>query len=84
MKKREISRAPMNWESLALPIILMLTGLILVIGSVLGVLSLDRIQNLWPGAVIVIGLTELVNLSDANTAAIQNLNQYRKEDHRAR
>ena len=49
-----------DWESIALPVILMMTGLILVGGDYLGVLSLDGIQNLWPMAVIVIGLTELV------------------------
>lgn len=55
----------MDWESVALPIILMTTGLILVAGDYLGVLSLDRIQNLWPMAVIVIGLTELISTPKA-------------------
>ena len=50
----------LDWESIALPLILMMTGLILVGGDYLGLLSLDGIQNLWPMAVIVIGLTELV------------------------
>ncbi len=60
MKKNESSSRHMDWESIALPIILMMTGLILVGGDYFGVLSLDGIQNLWPMAVIVIGLTELM------------------------
>ncbi|MGA8028637.1 MAG: hypothetical protein WB992_15950 [Bryobacteraceae bacterium] len=48
-----------DFSSVALPVVLMLTGLVIVGGDWFGVLSLDRIQNLWPGAVIVIGLAEL-------------------------
>ncbi len=54
MKRREL-------ESLILPVILLLTGLILVGGDRVGILSLDRIQNLWPVAVILVGLADLVN-----------------------
>lgn len=49
-----------DWESIALPIILMITGFVLLSGDYLGVLSLDRIQNLWPVALITIGLAELM------------------------
>ena len=52
----------MDWESVVIPIILMLTGVILLVGDRLGVLSLDRIQNLWPVGVILIGLTELARV----------------------
>ena len=52
MKRREL-------ESLILPVILLLTGLILVGGDRMGILSLDRIQNLWPVALILVGLTDL-------------------------
>jgi len=60
MERNQISNWKQDWESIALPIILMLTGLVLVAGSGLGVVSLDRIQNLWPVALILIGLTELL------------------------
>lgn len=54
-----------DWEGLAVPVVLILTGLVLLGGDRLGILSLDRIQNLWPVAVIAIGLMELVPLSDS-------------------
>lgn len=50
-------------ESLILPVILLLTGLILVGGDRVGILSLDRIQNLWPVAFILVGLTDLLSSS---------------------
>jgi hypothetical protein len=53
MKRKEL-------ESLILPVILLLTGLILIGGDRVGILSLDRIQNLWPVAVILVGLSDLL------------------------
>ena len=49
-----------EWETVALPMVLILTGLILVGGDLAGVLSLDRIQNCWPVALISIGVLELL------------------------
>ena len=49
-----------DWESIVLPIVLMITGVVLLGGDYVGMLSLDRIQNLWPVALITIGLTELL------------------------
>ena len=49
-----------DWENIALPIILILTGLVLLGAGLAGWLSLDRIQNLWPAAIILIGLAELL------------------------
>ena len=60
MERNRKANWKQNWESLALPIILMLTGLVLLIASGLGVVSLDRIQNLWPEALVLVGLTELI------------------------
>jgi len=65
MERNQVSNWKQNWEGLALPIILMLTGLVLLAGSGLGVVSLDRIQNLWPSALILIGLSELVPYGDS-------------------
>ena len=48
-----------DWESVALPIAMILTGLVLVGGDLVGLLSLDRIQNCWPMALIAIGVMEL-------------------------
>lgn len=49
-----------DWQSIALPIILMVTGIVLLAGNFLGFLSLARIENLWPEAVIAIGVIELL------------------------
>lgn len=62
MKKNHHPTGRMDWESVVIPIVLMLTGLILLAGDHFGILSLDRIQNLWPLAVILIGLTELTRV----------------------
>ena len=48
-----------SWQNIAIPIVLLLTGLILVGGDGMGVLSLDRIQNFWPLALIAVGVMEL-------------------------
>ena len=49
-----------DWQSLAAPLVLILTGLLLMTGDGLGILSLADIQNLWPVALILIGLSEFV------------------------
>jgi hypothetical protein len=49
-----------DWQSLVLPLVLMTVGAILVAGDGFGLLSFDRMQNLWPVAVILIGLAELM------------------------
>ncbi len=57
-----------QWQDIALPIVLMVTGLILLGGDYLGMLSLDRIQNLWPLALIVIGFLDLAPRNTTNSA----------------
>jgi len=47
------------WQNLAIPIVLLVTGLVLIGGDGLGVLSLDSIQSFWPVALIVVGVLEL-------------------------
>jgi hypothetical protein len=59
MERNQVSNWKQDWEDIALPIILMVTGLVLLGGSGLGMVSLDRIQNLWPVALILVGLSEL-------------------------
>jgi len=49
-----------SWQNVAIPIVFLLTGLVLVGGDSLGLLSLDRIQNLWPLSIILVGVLELV------------------------
>ena len=48
-----------DWQTVAVAVVLMATGLVLVGGDLFGMLSLDRIQNLWPAALIIIGLIDL-------------------------
>jgi hypothetical protein len=60
MLQTGLSRLRSDWQGILLPVVLVLTGLILVGGDLMGVLSLDRIQNYWPVAVIVVGLTDLI------------------------
>jgi hypothetical protein len=48
-----------SWQNLAIPMVVLLTGLILVVGDGVGLLSLDRIQNLWPLAIVAVGVMEL-------------------------
>lgn len=55
-----MKRSTTDWENIALPIILIITGLVLMGAGLLGWLSLDKIQNLWPAAIILIGLAELL------------------------
>lgn len=55
-----MKRSNTDWENIALPIILIITGLVLMGAGLLGWLSLDKIQNLWPAAIILIGLAELL------------------------
>ena len=49
----------MDWETIAVAVILMVTGFVLLGGDLFGILSLDRIQNLWPVALIVVGVVDL-------------------------
>ena len=58
-RSEQISAPKTNWQDVALPSILLLTGIILLGGDWLGVLSLDNIQNLWPVSFILVGLIEL-------------------------
>ncbi len=55
-------------ENLILPVVLLLTGLILIGGDRVGILSLDRIQNLWPVAFILVGLTDLFSSDEQRPA----------------
>ncbi len=63
MHTKEITSRSADWESLAVAVILMVTGFILLGGDLFGVLSLDRIQNLWPVALIVVGVVDLFSQS---------------------
>ena len=60
-----------EFESIALPVVLLFTGLILIGGDRVGVLSLDRVQNLWPLALILVGLSDLLtNSGDTQTSDV--------------
>ncbi len=65
MERNDASNWKRDWESITLPIILIVTGLVLVAASGFGIVSLDRIQNLWPVALILVGLSEMIPSSDS-------------------
>jgi hypothetical protein len=49
------------WKSLFLPLVLMATGVLVLAAADLGLVSLDRTQNLWPAAIVLVGLVELLS-----------------------
>lgn len=53
-------------QSFVLPLVLIATGVILLTFDLLGLVSLDRVLNLWPVAVIAVGLADLVPPSAPN------------------
>src|ERR1700739_4754499 len=65
MKQERFNGSRVDWQSLAMPAVLILTGLALVMPAGLGVLSLAGIQNLWPLAALLIGLTELAGPTES-------------------
>jgi uncharacterized membrane-anchored protein len=49
----------MDWKSLLLPVVLILAGVFILAIAAYGLVSLDRVQNLWPAAIILVGLADL-------------------------
>ena len=47
-------------QGFVLPLVLIATGVILLSFDLIGLVSLDRVLNLWPVAVIAVGLADLV------------------------
>jgi prepilin signal peptidase PulO-like enzyme (type II secretory pathway) len=59
MTGREINGFEFDWKSLLLPVVLMLTGIAVLVIAADGLVSLDRVQNLWPAAIILVALADL-------------------------
>jgi hypothetical protein len=59
MDRKTYTDLDRDWQSLAMPVVLILTGLLLMMGEGLGLLSEVRVENLWPMAVLLVGLSEL-------------------------
>jgi hypothetical protein len=59
MTSKEIDPFRIDWKSLLLPVVLMLTGASVLAIAAYGLVSLDRVQNLWPAAIILVGLADL-------------------------
>jgi hypothetical protein len=79
---KDSTSRPCAWQNAALPMVLIATGLILLGGDYLGILSLDRIQNLWPVAVIAIGLLELIPMdSERESRLARALEEQEKGNH---
>jgi hypothetical protein len=60
MTTEELSSRERDWESLLLPIVLMLTGALVLAVADYGLVSLDRVRDLWPAAIILVGLADLL------------------------
>jgi hypothetical protein len=61
MTSKEIDPFRIDWKSLLLPVVLMLTGASVLAIAAYGLVSLDRVQNLWPAAIILVGLADLLS-----------------------
>ena len=59
MTRKEIDPFRADWKSLLLPVVLLLTGAFVLAVAAYGLVSLDRVQNLWPLAIILVGLADL-------------------------
>jgi hypothetical protein len=59
MTSREVEKFRLDWKSLLLPVVLILTGALILTVAGYGLVSLDRVQNLWPAALILVGLADL-------------------------
>jgi hypothetical protein len=81
---KDLNSRPGAWENIALPLVLIVTGLILLGGDYLGILSLDRIQNLWPVAVIAIGLLELIAMDSEDESPLTGALEEREKGSHAR
>ncbi len=60
MKHSPGSEKMTGWQDVVAPVILLLTGLFLTSGACLEWLSLDKMQNLWPAALILFCLVDMV------------------------
>jgi hypothetical protein len=59
MQIKQLYATEPNWETIAISVVLIVTGTILVAGDYVGFLSLDNVRNLWPLTLIVIGVVDL-------------------------
>ena len=59
MQLKQIYAPESPWETVAISIVLIVTGTILLGGDYVGLLSLDNVRNLWPLALIAIGVMDL-------------------------
>jgi hypothetical protein len=66
-KNKKIQDTP--WENLLLPLVLMMAGAVLLCADSFGTISLDRVANFWPMAVILVGLVELIPSEDTKQRA---------------
>lgn len=61
MNTHSVTSQRTDWEAMAVAVILIATGFVLLGGDFFGLLSLDRIQNLWPVSLIVVGAIDLLS-----------------------
>jgi hypothetical protein len=64
MQVKQLYSAESAWHTLAIGIVLIVTGTTLLGGDYLGLLSLDNVRNLWPVALIAVGILDLNSFSE--------------------
>jgi hypothetical protein len=57
-----------DWQDVAAPLVLLLTGLLLTSGVCMQWLSLEKMQNLWPAALLLAGLVKVVSFDGRNSS----------------
>lgn len=61
-------KGSLQWQEIAAPAVLLLAGLFLTAGVCLQWLSLEKMQNLWPVALILSALAEMVSCDVRETS----------------
>jgi hypothetical protein len=74
MDMKQMTSRYTDWETIAIALVLMITGMVLMGGDWAGILSLDKIQNLWPVALIAVGMIDLLSHPDEPRTAAAAIN----------
>lgn len=72
MNRNQVTSRSTDWETIAVAVILMVTGFVLLGGDACGILSLDHIQNLWPVSLIVVGVVDWFSNAENHSGMVTN------------
>ena len=57
---KRFQRGTQDWQDVAAPLVLLVTGVLLTSGACLQWLSFDKMQSLWPAGLILSGLAGML------------------------